>query len=142
MVAETDWIGSGIDLRLVMSTNCPYRMQKCLFTTYPYFIVTKISTTVFNCHGFRCLHNDYRANLGCFEFAQRAPNPPELAQPPLSRSNSGHPQREGTNLGVFVPIWLVLPRSESTIWVCLICVISPHSNGAVQSRVGLELADY
>ena len=27
------------------------------------------------------------------------------------------------------------------IWVCLICVISPHSNGAVQIRVGLVLAD-
>ena len=39
---------------------------------------------------------------------QRAPNPPEFAQPRLSRSNGGHRQREGTNLGVFVPIWLVL----------------------------------
>ena len=27
------------------------------------------------------------------------------------------------------------------IWVCLIRVISPYSNGAVQIRVGLELAD-
>ena len=45
--------------------------------------------------------------------AQRAPNPPEFAQPHLSRSNGGHPQREGTNLGVFVPIWLVLPRCEA-----------------------------
>ena len=26
------------------------------------------------------------------------------------------------------------------IWVCLICVKSPYSNGAVQIRVGLELA--
>ena len=32
----------------------------------------------------------------------------------LSRSNGGHPQRGGTNLGVFVPIWLVLPRCEAT----------------------------
>ena len=38
-------------------------------------------------------------------------------------------QLEGTNLGVFVPIWLVLPRCEATIWVCLICVISPYSTG-------------
>ena len=38
-----------------------------------------------------------------FLSAQRAPNPPESAQPRLSRSNGGHPQREGTNLGVFVP---------------------------------------
>ena len=27
------------------------------------------------------------------------------------------------------------------IWVWLVCVISPHSNGAVQIRVGLELAE-
>ena len=27
------------------------------------------------------------------------------------------------------------------IWACLICVISPYSNGAVQIRVGLELTD-
>ena len=47
-------------------------------------------------------------------FFQRAPNPPEFAQPRLSRSNGGHPQREGTNLGVFVPIWLVLPRCDAT----------------------------
>ena len=52
---------------------------------------------------------------------QRAPNPPEFAQ---SRSN-----------GV-VPVWLGLPRCEATHfkWACLICVISPHSNGAVQIR--------
>ena len=29
--------------------------------------------------------------------------------PDLSRSNGSHPQREGSNLGVFVPTWLVLP---------------------------------
>ena len=45
---------------------------------------------------------------------QQAPNPPEFAQPRSSRSNGGHPQREGTNLGVFVPIRLVLPRCEAT----------------------------
>ena len=45
---------------------------------------------------------------------QRSPNPPEFAQPRLSMSNGGHPQREGTSLGVFVPIWLVLPRCEAT----------------------------
>ena len=27
------------------------------------------------------------------------------------------------------------------IWVCLICVFSPHLDGAVQIRVGLELAE-
>ena len=45
---------------------------------------------------------------------QRAPNPPEFAHTRLSRSNGGHPQREGTQLGVFVPVWLVLPRCEAT----------------------------
>ena len=45
---------------------------------------------------------------------QRAPNPPEFAQPGLSRSNGGDPQREGTNLGVFVPNWLVLAQREAT----------------------------
>ena len=45
---------------------------------------------------------------------QLSPNAPEFAQPCLSRSNGGHPQRGGTNLGVFVPIWLVLHRCEAT----------------------------
>ena len=45
---------------------------------------------------------------------QRSPNPPEFAQPRLSRPNGGHPQREGTHLGVFVPKWLVLPKCEAT----------------------------
>ena len=34
-------------------------------------------------------------------------NPPEFAQPSLIGPKGGHPQREGTNLGVFVP-WLVI----------------------------------
>ena len=59
----------------------------------------------------------------------------EFAQPSLSRSNGSHPQREGTNLGVFVPIWLALPRCEATHLGVLICVISTYSNGAVQLRV-------
>ena len=76
---------------------------------------------------------------------QRAPNPPEFAQPRLSRSNGGHPQREGANLGVFVPIWLVLPRREAinlgVFDLGHFALISPYSNGAVQIRVGLELAE-
>ena len=31
----------------------------------------------------------------------------------LSRSNGGHPQREGANLGVFVPTWLVMSWCEA-----------------------------
>ena len=39
----------------------------------------------------------------------------EFAQPGLSKSNGGHPQREGTNLGVFVPILKpVLPSGDAT----------------------------
>ena len=69
------------------------------------------------------------------------------AQPRLSRvKRPRRPQREGTNLGVFVPIWLVLPRCEATNYLgvfvlCHFALISPYSNGAVQIRVGLELAD-
>ena len=43
-----------------------------------------------------------------------------------------------------VQIWVCAwfcPGMRLQIWVCLICVISPYSNGAVQTRVGLELAD-
>ena len=66
---------------------------------------------------------------------------PNLHKPWLSRSNGGHPQREGTNLGVFVPIWLVLPRCEATnLGVFDLCHFA-YSNGAVQIRVGLELAE-
>ena len=71
----------------------------------------------------------YRA--GAQNTPQQAPNPPEFAQPGLSRSNGSHrshPQREATdvpiwlvlprrwapNLGVFVPIWLALPWREAT----------------------------
>ena len=50
---------------------------------------------------------------------QRAPHPPEFAQLGLSRPNSSHPQREGTNLGVFVPVWLVLRRCEATNFWCV-----------------------
>ena len=31
--------------------------------------------------------------------------------------------------------------SLTQFWVCLICVVSPYSNGAVQIRVGLEFAE-
>ena len=54
----------------------------------------------------------WRAKFGGVN--QRSPNPPEFAQPRLSRSDGGDPQREGTILGVFVPIWLVVPRCEAT----------------------------
>ena len=56
---------------------------------------------------------------------QRSPNP----HPHLSRSNGGHPHQEGRNLGVCVPVWLVLPRCEATN---LGVFDLPYSNGAVQ----------
>ena len=34
--------------------------------------------------------------------------------PNLHRSNRSHPQQEGTNSGVFAPVWLVLPQCEAT----------------------------
>ena len=59
------------------------------------------------------------------------------AQPHLSRSNGGHPQREGTNLGVFVPIWLVLPGCEATnLGVFDICVISQKNLRAYKNKIG------
>ena len=39
---------------------------------------------------------------------------PNFAQPAFRRSNGSHPQREGTTLGVFVPVWLVLLQREAT----------------------------
>ena len=69
---------------------------------------------------------------------QQARNPPEFAEPRLSRSNGSHPQREGTNLGVFVPIWLVLPRREATNLNLFDLCHSTHSSRAVQIRVGLS----
>ena len=73
---------------------------------------------------------------------QRAPSPPEFAQPGLSRSNGNHPQRERVQIWVclFLCGWSY-PSLPLQIWVCLICVISTYSNGAVQIQVGLELAE-
>ena len=56
----------------------------------------------------------------------------EFAQPLLSRVKWRSSQREGTNLGVFVPTTSHYVGVRLQIWVCLICVISPFSNGAVQ----------
>ena len=48
----------------------------------------------------------------------------------------------------FLKVWLCCscmaghyPGARVQLWVCFICVISTCSNGAVQIRVGLELAD-
>ena len=72
---------------------------------------------------------------------QRAPNSTEFAQPRLSRSNGGHPsERVQIWAGLFLYGWYY-PDVRLQIWVCLICVVSTYSNGAVQIRVGLELAD-
>ena len=72
---------------------------------------------------------------------QRSPNLPEFAQPGLGRSNGSHSQQEGTILGVFVPVWLVLPWCDAANLGVFDCVISTYSNGAVQIRVCLELAE-
>ena len=45
---------------------------------------------------------------------------------------------------MFVPVWLVVRRCEATnlgvFDLCHLALIALHSNGAVQIRVGLELA--
>ena len=46
--------------------------------------------------------------VGLAVACQRAPDPPEVAQPRLGRVKRGRPQRGGTNLGVFVPIWPIM----------------------------------
>ena len=53
----------------------------------------------------------------------------KMDSPGLSRSNGGHPH-------AFVPIWLVLPRRDTTNLVCLICITSPFSNGGCASSGG------
>ena len=54
--------------------------------------------------------------------SQRAPHPPEFAQARLSRSNGGHPQREGTNLGVCCSYMAGLARCEATKMSVCVCV--------------------
>ena len=67
---------------------------------------------------------------------QRSPKPPEFAQPRLSRSNGGRPQREGTHLGVFVRIWLVLTRCEATnLGVFDLCYFALLKRGCANSGV-------
>ena len=57
----------------------------------------------------------FRQRTGCFQAFPASSKPTtEFAQPGLRRSNGGHSQREGINLGVFVPVWLVSPRCEPT----------------------------
>ena len=74
-------------------------------------------------------------------FFQRVPSPPEFAQPGLSRANDSHPQREGTNLGVFVLVWLVLSWCDATkLGVFDLCKFDLLKRGCADSG-GLELAD-
>ena len=68
---------------------------------------------------------------------QRSPSPPEFAQPRLSRSNGGHPQRGGTNFGVFVPKWL----AATNLGVFDLCRFALLKRGCALTRVGLELAE-
>ena len=76
---------------------------------------------------------------------QRAPNPPQFAQPHLSTSNGSHPQREGTNLGMFVPVRLVLPRREAAnLGVFDLCHFDLLKRGCaifLGGGEGLELAE-
>ena len=54
----------------------------------------------------------------------------------MSRPNGSHPQREGTNLGVFVPIWSALPRCEATnLGVLDLCHFAPLKRGCANSGV-------
>ena len=57
----------------------------------------------------------------CSEQNQRAPKPPQFAQPGLSRSNGSHPQREGTTLSAFVPTGWYCPSVGLQMRVRLIC---------------------
>ena len=59
----------------------------------------------------------------------------------LLLTKGGHPQREGTNLSVSLPVCGQCPAVRVQIWMCLICVILTCSNGAVQIQEGLELAE-
>ena len=52
---------------------------------------------------------------------QRAPNPPELAQPGLCSRKGGHPHRGRTNLGVLFLYGRPYSRVRVQILVCLIC---------------------
>ena len=59
---------------------------------------------------------------------QRAPNPPEFAQPGLNRSNGSHHQREATILGVCCSyVAGIAPAWGYKFGVWLICVISTYS---------------
>ena len=80
----------------------------CFFSGHLFRFFVAIAT--WPCGIYHCV----QAGSVSISLSQRAPSPPEFAQPGLSRSNGGHPQREGTNLGVFVSILLVLPRCDAT----------------------------
>ena len=86
------------------------------------------------------------------DFPQRAPNPPEFAQPSLSRVKARSSPARGANLGVFVPYgqsWGCRgsdqPYRNKHSQICTPSLgttpLWPYSNLAVQIRVGLELAD-
>ena len=71
---------------------------------------------------------------------QRCPNPPEFHSPVLRRSDGSHPsERVQTWVCLFLYGWYYPGSGYKLVCVCvcvfLICVISSHSNGAVQIRV-------
>ena len=59
---------------------------------------------------------------------QRAPNPQPNLHSPVWVAKGGHPQREGTNLGVFVPRRLVLRWCEMTPAIYEDQILTPTPN--------------
>ena len=94
-------------------------------------------TIMWNQHAKPAFHQTFSEKKGNAKLVnQWSPNPqPNLHSPVWVGSNGGHPQREGTNLGVLVPLYL------GVFDLCHFAHILPYSKGAVQIRVGLELAD-
>ena len=78
-------------------------------------------------------------NFGAKLVTQQAPDPPEFAQPRLSRVKGRSSPARGYELGVFVPIWPVSSHTNIMTGHIGTNTPKPYSNGAVQIRMGLEL---
>ena len=76
--------------------------------TWPYFMHIFWTSWLFSSAAGRRGSNGSWSGMWSFHKIrenQRAPNPPEFAQPCLRRPNGSHHQRKGTILGVFVPLF-------------------------------------